>query len=272
MQPTLTFDPEPPGSIRLLSLAQWTRGGTWQINLAHDRAHAVLIWITRGQGVALLDGARVGLGAHNAVFVPARQLFSLDMGRQGFGQVLILPSGTGLTHPHEVQHLRIRDTASQGELTNLLDAISREQKTAHPLTSSAIEAYAALILIWLRRHMAPDDSQMPKPRAARILSRAFCALVVRDFASGAVMADHARLLGVSPTHLTRACKAETGKTAAALLTERQVHAARSLLGQTDVPAQDIARHLGFGSAAYFTRFMRHHTGKPPSALRAAPVQ
>ena len=83
------------------------------------------------------------------------------------------------------------------------------------------------------------------------------------------MATYAEALDVTPTHLTRAVKAATGKTAADILTERVVYEARVLLGTTDHSAQSIARHLGFGSAAYFTRFIQHHTGKPPSKLRAA---
>jgi len=81
------------------------------------------------------------------------------------------------------------------------------------------------------------------------------------------MAAYADELGVTSTHLTRAVKSATGKTAADLLTERVLHAGRSLLGETAQPAKDIARHLGFGSAAYFTRFIQHHTGLPPSKLR-----
>ncbi|MEO1365467.1 MAG: helix-turn-helix transcriptional regulator, partial [Pseudomonadota bacterium] len=77
----------------------------------------------------------------------------------------------------------------------------------------------------------------------------------------------AAALGVTPTHLSRACKASTGRTAAELLTERTLYAARISLMETTVPIQDIARHLGFGSAAYFTRFMQQHTGQTPSALR-----
>ena len=81
------------------------------------------------------------------------------------------------------------------------------------------------------------------------------------------MADHAAELGVTPTHLTRAVKAATGKSAADLLSERSCHAARRLLGETDQTAAEIAAYLGFGSAAYFTRFMQQHSGLPPSKLR-----
>ncbi|WP_280322780.1 helix-turn-helix domain-containing protein [Sulfitobacter faviae] len=78
------------------------------------------------------------------------------------------------------------------------------------------------------------------------------------------MAEHAAALGVTPTHLTRAVKAATGKSAADLLTERSCHAARRLLAETDHTAAEIAATLGFGSAAYFTRFMQQHSGLPPA--------
>ena len=81
------------------------------------------------------------------------------------------------------------------------------------------------------------------------------------------MADYATALGVTPTHLSRAVKAATGKTAADLLAERTLHAARALLMETDATAQSIAKFLGFGSAAYFTRFIQQHTGHTPSKLR-----
>jgi AraC family transcriptional activator of pobA len=81
------------------------------------------------------------------------------------------------------------------------------------------------------------------------------------------MADHAAKLHVTPTLLTRVCTAATGRTAADIMTERQLHSAQTALIDTDVPLQEIARHLRFGSPAYFTRFIQHHTTKTPSALR-----
>jgi len=262
------FRPQSP-EIGLRSLAQMSQAGHWQLDLAHDRGEALLIWITRGQGVALLDGARRGVGAHNALYVPAHHLFALDMGRQGFGQVLVLPEGHDITLPETCQHLRIRDVAAQAELTQILEAIAREAQSNRPLQDSAITAHASLAGIWLRRQMQTNDVPAPKEDAARRLSRAFCARLTTHFTTGASMADHARALDVTPTHLTRVCKAQTGKTAARLLTERQIHAARSILRETDAPVQDIARHLGFASPAYFTRFIQHHCNAAPSQLRQA---
>ena len=153
------------------------------------------------------------------------------------------------------------------ELTTLMEAATREQQKARPLTKQAMEAHVSLISVWLQRQMAAEEHVQNRPNAAARLSAKYCKRISTHFRDPLNMTDHAEALGVTPTHLTRACKAATGKTAADLLTERILYEARDLLTQTQVPAQDIARHLGFGSAAYFTRFMQHHTQFTPIALR-----
>lgn len=263
----MPYEPTEQNDIHLLSLGQLMQAGAWQLTLAHDRPEHLLIWITRGQGVALLDGARRGIGTHNALFIPARQLMAIDPGRQGYGQALLLPADTHLTLPQTVQHLRIRDVVAQKELTTVLEFLGREQNQQAPLCQSAVQAYGELASIWLRRQTGALDVPSPRPTAAQRLVRAYCARLVSDFASGANMADYAAALGVTPTHLTRVCRAETGLTAAGLLTQRLLHAARHLLITTQVPVRDIAHHLGFGSAAYFTRFIQGHIGQSPTALR-----
>ena len=50
--------------IKVMTLPQLTGGQDWRLLLAQDRPHHLLIWITRGQGRALLDGQRRGGGAH----------------------------------------------------------------------------------------------------------------------------------------------------------------------------------------------------------------
>jgi AraC family transcriptional activator of pobA len=215
----------------------------------------------------LLDGRRRGVGTHNAIVVPAGHLFSLDIGRQGMAQVVVLPEGTDVPFPQTPTQLRIRDASAMTELTTLIEAALREQQAARPLLKTAMAAHAHLISVWLQRQMALEEHLPQRPNAAARLSAAYARRISAQFREPMTMADHAAALDVTPTHLTRACKAATGKTAAELLTERILHEARTLLTTTQVPAQDIARFLGFGSAAYFTRFMLHHTRATPSTLR-----
>ncbi|MFK7744017.1 MAG: helix-turn-helix domain-containing protein [Roseobacter sp.] len=251
----------------VIPLPQLSMGQDWRLALAHDRPYDVLIWTTRGQGRLLLDGQRRGVGTHNAILIPAGHLFALDLGRQGVGQAIIIPPICDIAFPSMPAQLRIREVSVMSELTALIEAATREQQLARPLMRQAMEAHLALISVWLQRQMADEQHMPARPNAAARLTALYTRRISAHFHEPMTMADHAEALHVTPTHLTRACKAATGKTAADLLTERILYEARDLLTSTRVPAQDIARHLGFGSPAYFTRFMLHHTKVTPTALR-----
>lgn len=253
--------------IQLLTLAQLSAGQEWRLSLAHDRDHHLLIWITRGQGRLLLDGQRRGLGTYNALWIPARSLFAMELGFQCVGHAVVIPENTGLCLPDSPRQLRIREVQAQSELSALIELAQREVHQGRPLQQDALKAQAALMSVWLRRQIMLDDHITQRPNAAARLSARFCALLAQRHPKGGSMADHAAELGVTPTHLTRAVKSATGKSAADLLHERSCHAARRLLGETDQTAAAIAAYLGFGSAAYFTRFMQQHSGLPPSKLR-----
>lgn len=258
--------------LQICSLPQFGGGARWQLELAHDRPHHTLIWFTRGQGRMLLDGRLRGLGPHNAVFIPAGTLFAIEAGAQSLAQVVTVPEGTPLRLPDQPRHLRIRDKLIQSEMTGLVEGAQREQTLARPLTQDALEAHVALISVWLRRQMVLDEHVPDRRSAGERLSRQFTQLVSQHYNTGKPTGFYAKQMSVTPTHLSRVVKAATGKTAADVLTERVVHAARTLLEETPHPARNIAQHLGFGSAAYFTRFVQQHTGKSPSRLRGANEQ
>jgi AraC family transcriptional activator of pobA len=262
----MPFDPKIRGPLDVRPLLQLMSAGSWQVELAHERDCHLVIWITRGQGRVLLDGQCRGFGPHTALCIPARTLFSLELGRQCIGQVLRIGEDIPCGLPETPMQIRINDMQEQGRINALFDAALREQQVADDHTAKAITSYADLVGIHLQRLWvkAPENR---KATAARRLCRAYCARLAQDAEGAFNMAGHASELGVTPTHLTRVCKQETGKTAAALLTERQLHAARSLLASTRLPMRDIAQSLGFGSAAYFTRFITQHTGSTPSDLR-----
>lgn len=254
--------------IRNVALAQLTPLGSWQLSLSHHRDHHLLLWITRGQGVALLDGVRSGVSLHSAIFVPAQHLMAIELGRQSFGQAAIISKDQSEHWPDKPMHIKIRETGKQTELVALLDAVNRELTLGDDLLSQSLQSYANLIAIWLQRYQATTQPE-PRKTAARKLMQRYCRRLVQAYADGSSMADHANALGVTPTHLTRVCKSETGLTAAALLTQRLLHAARTDLVSTRDQSKDIAHRLGFGSSAYFSRFIQVHTGQSPTALRRA---
>ncbi|MGR3453379.1 helix-turn-helix domain-containing protein [Pseudooceanicola sp.] len=251
----------------LSTLGQLARGGAWRLTLPHSHDSDLFIWTTRGQGIVHLMGRRRGLGVHNALMVPARSMIAIDPGKQGFAQALTMPAGSIRGVPREPVLLRVRDVQMQGEITHVLEAMLREQSVERPLAADAAQAHAALATVWFRRTRAAILPEDPMPSAAERLVAAFTDLAERHYASGRSMADYAEMLDVTPTHLTRVCRHCAGMTAAAMLSARVLHAARTALVDTTTPVSEIAAHLGFSSPAYFSRFVMHHTGRTPTHLR-----
>ncbi|MCH2095326.1 MAG: AraC family transcriptional regulator [Rhodobacteraceae bacterium] len=255
------------GTIACQSIAQVSKGEPWRLLLLHDRPTHALIWITRGQGRVILNGVRRGVGAHNALVIPAGTLFSLELGPQALGQVIESPAGLTGRMPRDPMHLRVRDALAQAELTAELEAMQREISQNRPLVQEALTARLGLISVWVQRQFGAGSADTPRETAGQRLARRFSERVAREFRSDKAMGAYAEDLEVTPTHLTRICRECCGKTAADILTERRVYEARLLLSQPGPAIKDVARHLGFHSAAYFTRFMQQHTGLTPTLLR-----
>ncbi len=254
---------------QVMSIQQWIGSEGWRAELPHSRGHHAMLWVTRGQGRAVIDGVLRGITVHTAVCIPAGTLVCLDLGKQSFGTVCTVPQHSPVLMPDQPTILRVRDALAQTELSALLETMQREQTAARPFIDEAMNAHATMLTVWLRRAIIDQRDDRMELSAAQRLTMAYTALIERDYTSGRPMAEYAKSLGVTPTHLTRACRTSAGMTASELLTQRTVYAMRDLLETTDHPANRIAAMLGFKSAAYFSRFVLQHTGMTPTALRKA---
>ncbi len=230
----------------------------------------VLLWFTKGQGRITVSGITRGFGPHNAVFLPPRTMHGFEMFGHVFGACVFL-STEDLVWPEEPMHLRLRDAIDQAELTGLIDAMEREAGREDISAGRAVHHRAGLLSVFLERRETDGADERPERRepAADRLVAAFTALVERDFREAKSIADYARDLGVTPTHLTRVCKATSGRGALDIVADRRLYEARRLLVESVTPIQEIAGRLGFGSAAYFTRAFRAGTGMSPSQFRKA---
>jgi AraC-like DNA-binding protein len=262
----------PTPGFRLVPLQRLAQGGRWRTEAMRSYSAPVLYWFTRGQGRITISGATRGYGPHNAVLLPAGTMHGFDMMGQVMGNALFFPRASGIDLPDEPIHLRLRDAQAQGEMSFQIDNIQRELDLGVNAMERALIHHAGLLVVWIERHAWPQGATTPEPRDASAADRlvaAFTALLERDFRKGHGVADYAAALGVTATHLSRCCKAASGRTASALLQDRLHYEARQLLRDTRVPIKDVAAALGFRSAAYFTRAFQHQTGQTPSAFRNA---
>jgi AraC family transcriptional activator FtrA len=83
------------------------------------------------------------------------------------------------------------------------------------------------------------------------------------------LADLAARVHVSPRTLTRRFQSVTGTTPQQWLTRERVVAAQRLLEDSDRSVEQIARRIGFSSAAHLRQLFRRHVGSSPREYRAA---
>ena len=259
--------PDSASAVRFVPIPRLAVGGRWRVEAMRSLGEPLLLWFTRGQGRITVAGTTRGYGPHNAVFIPAGIMHGFEVASQVFGTAVFFGRNSPVTLPEGPHHLRIRDSATQIELNGIIDAVQREMDSTRPAHDRATRAHMGLLGVWLERQVALSAGETGRPDAARKLAARYAALLERDFRTGKSVADYARVLGVTPTHLSRVCNQTSGRPASALLQERVLFEARKLLVETKTPVKRIAESLGFRSPAYFTRAFLHRTGQTPTGFR-----
>lgn len=267
-------DHAPP--VRLSPIARLMAGGKWRVEAMRSLREPLLLWFTAGQGRITVAGSTRGFGIHNAVFIPPGTMHGFETTGRVQGTALYFGRDTDLPLPDSPQHLRVRTAGPQKELTALLDAVQRELEGNGAARFRAVHHYLGLLTVWLERRIqdGADDRMAPaaRPDAARRLAARYTALIERDVRADMDVADFAAALGVTATHLTRACKAACGRAAHELLQDRLHFEARRLLAESEIPVKEVARRLGFSSPAYFSRAFHHRTGMAPSVFRRSQMR
>ena len=270
----MTIIPDTPSALRLTPISRLAAGGRWRVEAMRSLREPVLLWFTQGQGRITVAGTTRGYGPHHAVFIPPGVMHGFEIAPRVQGTAVFFGRNHGLDLPATPQFLRPRDPVSQKELIGILENIQRELESTRAGAQRAAQHHLGLLGVWLDRQIEREASLdvLPgRPVAAQRLVARYAALLERDFRSGMAVGEYAEALGVTPTHLTRACRATCGKSAHMLLEDRILFEARRLLSETRIPIKDVAQQLGFNSAGYFTRAFQKTAGLTPSAFRRKPA-
>ena len=236
----------------------------------HARLHQVLL-IERGGGEAALDGRIFPLKPMQMVNVPVGNVhgFSFSPGTQGWvltiaaevlDETLLAPEGlrAALSHAAVVRGTR--------EIRSLMQQIFAEHAGRRFGRAHVLRVLSAALIGLVARELAGESGVVGA--ADSELVRRFEALLEEHHLKRWSVADYAKALSVTPTHLNRVTRAATGDTASHLILNRLIREARRNLVYTNLPVSTIAYALGFDDPAYFSRVYAAATGLSPRAFRA----
>lgn len=239
----------------------------------HTRLHQLLL-VESGGGVAHLDTHTLTLSPGSLLNVPAGHVhaFRFTPGTQG----LVLTVADELLNEILVgvgdvrSDLGCAKLVPSDEQTRLaLRQIWVEFLGRAKARALVLRGLSATVFGWVARAMEDTSAQgdAARLRASNVMGR-FHALIEAHFHQHWRVADYAKALNMSPTHLSRLAKAATGANASSLIEARTVLEARRQLAYTNLSVASISYALGYADPAYFTRVFTRDAGVSPRAFRA----
>jgi AraC-like DNA-binding protein len=165
-----------------------------------------------------------------------------------------------------------------GPLRAAIEAVVEAQRDPVPPAPLAVRSNLLQALVLLLSSSAAGAPGGMSPAAARPLAgdarnrrrvERAVAYVQEHFAEPLDAGRLAEIAGVSPSHLTRLFRQQTGHAPMDYLRRVRVQRARVLLEEVDLSIKEIARRVGFEDPFHFSKVFHRLDGLPPSLYREA---
>lgn len=236
----------------------------------HDRLHQLLL-VRSGGGRARLEDADLALAPATLVNVPIGTVHAFRFEPGTDGLVVTLADAMLdelLAHDPDVRRALGRgwvgdDTAGIDAVMTLL---AQEYAGRSPARALVLRGLGATLLGRAARVAERIDPHGAHLAESHLLHR-FETLLETHFRDHWRVADYARALAVTPTHLSRVVRAATGEPASRLVDARVVREARRQLAFTHLSVTTIAYALGYVDPALFSRVFARVAGCSPRAFR-----
>lgn len=278
-------EPGAPGAEMLHIEAIQSRSALYQWEIeahAHHGLHQI-VWLRAGPTEVWLDEVRQRAEGPLAVVIPPGAVHAFRFAPSSDGHVLtlsprLLVEGDAPAVGDALRALFARpqllafgagDEAAAG-IDALVRELAAECRDPGP-AGTPVPLWLARALVWrlARIGAGRGAAREPAARAHQALFTRFVVLVEAHFLAHWPLSRYASHLGLSAERLNRLVRAETGRSALALVHERLAREACRRIVYIAAPISRLADELGFADPAYFCRFFKRRTGQSPRAYRAA---
>ncbi len=237
----------------------------------HARLHQLLL-LESGSGLAQLEGQTVALEPLALVNVPPGDVhgFSFAPGTEGYVATLADEMRDELLAQAGEVHRALstsRVLRADDALVATMRQIGAEFAGRGAARALVLRGLCTSLLGLAARAATAAAPRGGQPAESNLLRR-FEALLEAHYLRHWKVADYARALAVTPTHLSRVLRAATGRPVSRLIDDRVVREARRNLAYTRLSVTSIAYTLGFADPAYFSRVFTRSLGLSPRAFRA----
>lgn len=240
----------------------------------HKKTVNDFLFITKGSIVKTIHLEVFNLKENTFLFTPANSITTTKDGSPELEGFFCHFSDNFLGNNHLLLKWH-----TQASSKNFIEIPQQKIETINFLLSRMSDLYKnrttnelnfQLIQFYLSTFLAEVTLLLDENEASKSYGRMFQkfnALVKQSFKEHKKVAYYANTLTISPNHLNKIVKSESGKTASEIICKVCVLEAQVLLNQTNLNINEIAHELGFEDVSYFSRFFKKHTGFSPIKYR-----
>lgn len=236
----------------------------------HPRLHQVLL-VSRGGGTAWLDDEVVPLAAMSLVNVPPGTVHAFKFKRATQGWVITLADellGELLLQAGDARRMLARAgvVLAQVGVLAVVEQLATEFSARQSARALVLRGQCAVLLGHAARAIAAVQGSTDHLNETNLVQR-FEEALEAHYLEHWTVADYARELAVTTTHLSRVLRSVKGQPTSRLIEERMAREARSQLAYTRLRVKTVADTLGFTDPAYFTRVFTRAVGVSPREYR-----
>ena len=236
----------------------------------HAHLHQVM-FVQSGSGIAHLEGRPLAFSGNTLMNVPSGVVhaFRFEPGTQGFVVTLaeeildLILASAG-----DVRMTLNQPTVCKAstDIPATMQRIWDEFNSLNSARALMLRGLCSSLLSLVVRQLTQADTQA-SPKAPGDIMQRFEALLQTHFLEHWGVADYAKAMAISPTHLSRVVRAATGTPASQRINARIIREARQRLAYTNLRISTIAYTLGFVDPAHFSRVFTRDTGVSPRVFR-----
>lgn len=168
----------------------------------------------------------------------------------------------------EAEHIINVSADESSLLQQAFKDIIAEYERFSPEKDFLLRNYIYILLLRIREIYRPLQRKLldSATRSMKITNQ-FKHLVEKNFIQMREVREYARLLHITPKHLSDSIKTNTGKSPRDIINSMLLLEAKVLLRSTDKTVTEIAHELCFEDQSHFNHFIRKHAACTPLQLR-----
>lgn len=240
----------------------------------HDRMAQITFW-TKGYGRYFLEESVLDFSSPAVSFVPSGVVHGFEVEPAETDAIVVSIADSALLPIQALTLLPLdlpvivadaKESPLWQRLATVMERMADEYGEGRPGMEKLLASLAAAALTDIAR-LAHDGPSIARP-GRLALATDLRRLVNRHFRENWPIEAYVDALGTTPHLLAKACREAFGLSAKEFINQRRLLEAKRLLLFTVRSVEDIAYEIGLRDAAYFSRFFKHHVGRPPSEWRA----